>query len=189
MADLSVFPVWRYFSLTSDHAIAKAFWIVSFAVLTAIGAQIEIPLKPVPLTLQTFFVLLSGAFLGKRNGFLSMSLYLLLGIVGVPVFAGGGFGPHILLGPTGGYLLAFPFAALTVGYLISVRHNRIFVILAMMAGLFLIFAVGMLQLNFVYFHNWGESMKAGLLAFSLWDVVKLVAASSIYSQFLERTKS
>jgi biotin transport system substrate-specific component len=179
----------RYVSLTSDHTAAKAFWIVTFAILTAIAAQIEIPLTPVPLTLQTFFVLLSGAFLGRTNGFLSMSLYLILGISGLPVFAGGGFGLHSLLGPTGGYLLAFPFAAFTIGYLLSLRKTRVFVVLAMTAGLVVIFALGTLQLNLVYFHNWSESAKAGLLAFSAWDLVKLVAASSIYSQFLERAKS
>jgi biotin transport system substrate-specific component len=179
----------KYTSLSSDHAFAQSFWIVSFAILTAIGAQFEIPLKPVPLTLQTFFVLLSGAFLGKRNGFLSMSLYLLLGAAGLPVFAGASFGFVTFVGPTGGYLLAFPFAALTVGYLISIRNTRVFVIIAMMAGLFVIFALGTLQLNFAYLHNWSVSLKSGLLAFSLWDIVKLVAASSIYSQFLERTKN
>lgn len=178
----------KYLGLTSEHAIAKTLWIVTFAILTAVAAQIEIPLKPVPLTLQTFFVLLSGAFLGRRNGFFSMSLYLLMGIAGVPVFAGASAGLHVLLGPSGGYLLAFPFAALTVGYLISIRHSRVFVLASMVAGLFLIFALGTVQLNFAYFHNWNESLKAGLLAFSLWDIVKLLAASSIYSQFLERTR-
>lgn len=178
----------KFVSLTSEYPVARVFWIVTFAFLTAVAAQIEIPLNPVPLTLQTLFVLLAGAFLGKRNGFLSMSLYLVGGIVGVPVFAGASAGPHVLLGPTGGYLLAFPFAAFLIGYLISLRHTRIYVLLAMMAGLFLIFAVGTVQLNFVYLHNWSESLKAGLLAFSVWDIVKLLAASSIYSQFLERTR-
>jgi biotin transport system substrate-specific component len=117
-----------------------------------------------------------------------MSLYLLLGISGLPVFAGGGFGIHTLLGPTGGYLLAFPFAAFAIGYLISLRRTPMFVVLAMGAGLAVIFALGTLQLNLVYFHNWMESAKAGLIAFSVWDIVKLVAASSIYSQFLERVK-
>jgi biotin transport system substrate-specific component len=178
----------KYISLTSDYPVAKIFWIGAFAFLTAIAAQVEIPLTPVPLTLQTFFVLLAGAFLGKRNGFLSMSLYLASGITGLPVFAGGSSGIHVLIGPTGGYLLAFPFAAFVIGHLVSLRHTRVFVGLAMAAGLFLIFALGTLQLNFVYFHNWNESLKAGLLAFSVWDVVKLLAASAIYSQFLERRR-
>ena len=179
-------PPAKHLGLTSENAVAKSLWVLAFAVLTAIGAQIEIPLKPVPLTFQTFFVLLSGAFLGRRNGFLSMSLYLLMGVAGLPVYAGASAGAHVLLGPSGGYLLAFPFAAFTVGYLVSMMHSRLFVILAMATGLILIFLLGMIQLNFVYFHSWSESLKSGLLAFSLWDIVKLAAASSIYSQFLER---
>ncbi len=179
----------KYVSLTSDSPIAKILWIVTFAVFTAIAAQIEIPLRPVPLTLQTFIVLLAGAFLGKRNGFVSMSIYLLSGIAGLPVFAEASSGLHVLFGPTGGYLLAFPFAASAIGYLVSLRHTWSSVMLAMTAGLLLIFVFGIVQLNFVYFHNWNESLKAGLLAFSIWDIVKLLAASSIYSQFLERKSS
>ena len=118
-----------------------------------------------------------------------MSLYLLLGLVGLPVFAGAGFGLHSLIGPTGGYLLAFPIAAFVIGTLISLRRSRLNILLAMAAGLFIIFSLGTAQLNFVYIHNWSESLKAGLLAFSLWDIVKLVAASSIYSHFLERMKN
>lgn len=189
MQDVKVVSLSKYLSLASENSIARTFWIVTFAILTAVAAQIEIPLKPVPLTLQTFFVLLSGAFLGKKGGFLSMSLYLLLGAVGLPVFAGGGFGFPILIGPTGGYLLAFPIAAFVTGSLLSLNRNHFFVILAMAAGLLLVFIFGTLQLNFVYLHNWNDSLKAGLLAFSLWDVVKLIAASSIYSQFLERLRS
>ena len=189
MQDTKVTVLSEYLGLTNEKSTAQVLWIVTFAVLTAIAAQIEIPLKPVPLTLQTFFVLLSGAFLGKRNGFLSMSLYLLLGLTGLPVFAEGGFGLHVLLGPTGGYLLAFPLAAFVIGYLVSLNRSRLFVLLAMSAGLLIVFVFGTVQLNFVYLHNWTDSLKAGLLAFSLWDIVKLVAASSIYSQFLERKKT
>lgn len=188
MADIRTYAVAKYISLTSDHSIAKAFWIVTFTILTAVGAQIEIPLKPVPLTLQTFFVLLSGAFLGKKNGFLSMSLYLGLGIAGLPVFSSGSFGLHAIIGPTGGYLLAFPIAAFVVGYLVSVKRDWLFITLSMVAGLVIIFSFGIVQLTLVYFHNWSESLKAGLMAFSLWDLIKLLAASSIYSQFLERVK-
>ncbi len=189
MVESRVGSVSKYVSLTSDTAMAKAFWIVSFALMTAIAAQIEIPLKPVPLTLQTMFVLLAGAFLGWRNGFLSMILYVALGAVGLPVFAGAGFGFSILIGPTGGYLLAFPVAAFLIGYLISLNRSRLFVLFSMTVGLLIIFLLGTVQLNFVYFHNWSESLKTGLLAFSVWDIAKLLAASSIYSQFLERTKS
>src|SRR5690606_40894557 len=84
--------------------------LLSFTFLTAITAQITIPVKPVPFTLQTMAVLLSGAILGAKRGALSQLFYLTLGIIGFPVFAqtpDGAIGFARLLGPTGGYLLAF----------------------------------------------------------------------------------
>jgi biotin transport system substrate-specific component len=179
----------KYIGVTGIQSVTRVLWIVTFTLLTAISAQIEIPLRPVPLTLQTFFVLLSGAFLGKRDGFLSMSLYLGLGALGLPVFAGGAFGLHSILGPSGGYLLAFPVASFAIGYLVSISQKRLFILFSMFLGLMIIFTFGTIQLNFVYFHNWSHSLEAGFLIFSVWDVVKLLAASSIYSQFLERKKT
>src|SRR5512135_696659 len=96
----------------SEQGVAgQLLWIVSFAVATAVAARVEIPHQPVPYTLQTMVVLLSGAFLGARNGALSQLLYLCGGAVGLPLFAGGAFGVAPFIGPTGGYLLAFPAAA------------------------------------------------------------------------------
>src|SRR6185503_16683422 len=102
-----------------------------FAALTAIGAQIEIPNAPVPYTLQTLFVLLSGALLGPRYGAASMLLYLAAGALGLPVFSSFGFGAARLLGPTGGYLLAFPAASFATGYLAGERPTFIRLVLAM----------------------------------------------------------
>ena len=86
----------------------ELFWISAFSILTAFSAQVSVPFQPVPFTLQTMFVVLTGAFLGARNGAISQIIYLLLGIIGVPVFAGLSFGFFKLIGPTGGYLLSFP---------------------------------------------------------------------------------
>ncbi len=168
----------------------QAMWIVAFSALTAVGAQIEIPHQPVPYTMQTLFVLLSGALLGKRNGALSQLLYLFIGAVGLPVFSGFGFGVARLLGPTGGYLLSFPVAAFTVGYLISMNKHRVYPpsfwrawsLLSMVIGLFIVFSLGTLQLNFVYFHNWSDAFRNGFLIFSWWDIVKLTAATVIYNR-------
>ena len=91
-------------SLPDKRIYIQAFWAFTFAVLMAIGAQIEIPNQPVPFTMQTFFVLSAGALLGKRGGAISMGLYLILGAIGLPVFSGGAFGLAKILGPTGGYL-------------------------------------------------------------------------------------
>lgn len=167
--------------LSGATVSTQALWITAFTILTAIGAQIEIPHKPVPYTLQTFFVLLAGAFLGMRNGAISQLAYLAIGIVGVPVFSGLGFGLARLLGPTGGYLLSFPIAAFAVGYLLRQQKSFIWSFLSMAVGLFIIFSFGTLQLYFVYYRDWLLAVTNGLLIFSWWDVLKLFAAASIYS--------
>ena len=98
------------------------FWILSFAFLTALSAQIIVPIKPVPITMQTLIVFLAGAFLGSKNGMASQFTYLAAGIIGIPVFAGLSFGLPVLLGPTGGYLISFPVAAFVIGYFTE-RNN------------------------------------------------------------------
>ncbi len=169
-------------SVASDSISAQVFWVVTFALLTAVGAQIEIPYQPVPFTLQTMFVLLSGGLLGERNGSISMLLYLGLGLVGLPVFSGGGFGLIRMLGPTGGYLFAFPVAAYTAGILLKNRKNLLPIALSMFVSLAIIFLMGTLQLGLVL-GNWSTAVTSGLLIFSVWDLVKLAAATGIVYQF------
>ncbi|MCU0452640.1 MAG: biotin transporter BioY [Bacteroidetes bacterium] len=161
-------------------------WVVGMAVLTAIGAQIEIPHQPVPFTLQTLFVLLAGGLLGPRNGFLSMSAYLLAGLAGLPVFSQFGFGLVKILGPTGGYLLAFPVAAFVVGTLTARRTEIWWTAVSLFAGLLIIFTLGTAHLGMTYARSWSEAFSAGFLIFSWWDVAKLVAATSILAG-LQRT--
>jgi len=168
-------------SLTTTRLNVQIIWIMAFTALTAVGAQIEIPHTPVPYTLQTFFVLLSGGLLGRRNGSLSQLLYLGIGACGLPVFSGMGFGLARVLGPSGGYLLSFPVAAFTVGYLLSRPSSFLRTTLVMAIGLFIVFTLGTLQLNFLYYHNITDAIANGFLIFSWWDVVKLLAASAIVS--------
>src|SRR5262249_61686117 len=99
-------------ALPRAGAMQHAALVVGASVVTALAAQVAIPLPwtPVPITGQTFAVLLTGAVLGARRAFLAQVLYLLEGAVGLPVFAGGAAGMLKLIGPTGGYLLAVPFA-------------------------------------------------------------------------------
>ncbi len=169
-------------ALPSRTIVMQALWITGFALMTAVGAQIQIPHQPVPYTLQTFFVLLSGALLGKRNGALSQILYVALGAAGMPLFSSWGFGLARVLGPTGGYLLAFPVAAFVVGYLVRRQNNFVWTLVSMFIGLVIIFSLGTLQLNFLYFHDWALSLTNGFLIFSWWDVVKLVAAAGIVTR-------
>ncbi|MGH2568197.1 MAG: biotin transporter BioY [Bacteroidota bacterium] len=172
--------------LSSGSSLIQTFWISTFALLTALGAQIEIPHQPVPYTFQTLFVLLAGALLGPRNGFISMAMYLSLGALGLPVFSGAAFGVARILGPTGGYLLAFPLAALAVGHLVHKREHIAWTLLSMVVGLLIIFSLGTIQLNLVYFRNWGAAFQAGFLIFSWWDLLKLLAAATIYHHLSRR---
>ncbi len=174
-------------SASHGSVLTQTAWVAGMAVLTAIGAQIEIPHQPVPFTLQTLVVLLAGGLLGPRNGFLSMSAYLLAGLAGLPVFSQFGFGLAKILGPTGGYLLAFPVAAFVVGSLTERRQEIWWIAGSLFAGLVVIFSFGTAHLGVTYARTWGEALSAGFLIFSWWDVVKLVAATSILAG-LQRTR-
>lgn len=171
---------------SNSTVLAQAGWITAFAVLTAIGAQIEIPHYPVPFTLQTFFVLLSGAFLGSRNGFLSQVLYLSIGALGLPVFSGGAFGLVKIFGFTGGYLLSFPIAAAIVGYMVSLRRGYGWTLFSMFVALLAVFTCGTLYLNYVSIHDLSQAFAGGFLIFSWWDILKLSAAAAIYNEFSKK---
>jgi biotin transport system substrate-specific component len=110
--------------MEQSDKIRKMAYASVLAALTGAGALITVPLGPVPFTLQTVFVILAGFLLGTRWGFISVTLYLLLGAAGLPVFAGGAAGAGHLLGPTGGYLVSFPFGAAVAGYLAEVGDGR-----------------------------------------------------------------
>ena len=166
-------------TLSEQNLRIRAFWIFTVALCMAVGAQIEIPNQPVPFTMQTFFVLLGGALLGKRDGAISMGMYLILGIIGLPVFSGGASGLAKIIGPTGGYLLSFPIAAFIVGYLTGLRNEYWWMLISMFVGSFIIFSLGAIHLNYVYLHSWINSFYAGFLIFSWWDGVKIVSAATI----------
>lgn len=174
-------------ALEGRSTAVQALWIGIFAALTAAGAQIEIPHTPVPYTLQTFFVLLAGAMLGGRNGSLSQGVYLAAGLVGLPVFAGWSSGLLRLFGPSGGYLLAFPFAALSVGYLARRGSSFLATLVSMAVGMLVIFSLGTLYLYTFYLHDLGAAVTNGFLVFTWWDGLKLLAAASIAARLRRGT--
>ena len=98
--------------------------IIGFALLTTAGAQIDVPMHPVPMTMQSFAVLLAGLVLGSRDGLLAVVLYLLAAMVGLPVLAEGASGLGPFTGPTAGYIYAFPFAAFMAGLLSEHAEKR-----------------------------------------------------------------
>jgi len=169
----------------------KIFLIVSFSILTAISAKIALPTYPVPFTLQTMAVVLAGAFLGKKNGFYSQILYLAMGATGLPVFASvadGTIGFLSLFGPTGGYLLAFPLGAYITGLIVEKYQNYFAVVAAMFLANIAIITFGALYLDAVYIQNLSQSLKIGGAIFSVWTVVKVFAAASIFFSFKKISK-
>jgi biotin transport system substrate-specific component len=172
--------------LAEPAVFQQVIWTSVFAAATALGARLEIPHEPVPYTLQTMVVLLAGAFLGPRNGALSQLLYLGAGLLGAPVFAGGSSGLARLIGPTGGYLVAFPVAATVVGSLLSQKKTLLWSLGAMAAGLLLIFVSGTLHLYAFSLHDFGGAVTSGFLLFTWWDVLKLSAAAAFYAALAKR---
>jgi biotin transport system substrate-specific component len=159
-------------------------------VLTAAASQVSVPLPftPVPFTFQPMIVLLGGAVLGARLGMTAQVLYLAAGIAGLPVFA---FAPELpqgaarLLGPTGGYLMAYPFAAFAAGALAGRGLDRRYLssLLAMAAGLAVIFACGVTWLTLfapgAEVRSLQQALAAGLYPFVLADAIKLCLAAAV----------
>ena len=175
--------------LLSSVKESELFWIISFSILTAISAQVSIPIKPVPFTLQTMVVLLAGAFLGAKNGAYSQILYIFIGAIGFPVFAqtaDGTMGIARLIGPTGGYLLAFPISAYLVGYLTSRSQKYSFVVLSMIIAEIVVIISGTLYLYAAYMHNLIDAIKTGAAIFSVWMIVKVFTAAAIYFAFAKK---
>jgi len=155
------------------------FLVFSFAILTGIWAKLKIEIGPVPITMQTFAVLLSEALLGAKRGALSQIIYLLLGLSGIPGFSRGGEVAY-LMSPTFGYILGFVFAAYVVGWLCERGFDRKIerTIFAMLLGnLIIIYILGLLWLG--KFVGFEKALAVSLYPFIIGDLFKLLLASLI----------
>jgi biotin transport system substrate-specific component len=162
--------------------------VLFVTILTAVAAQISIPLPftPVPFTFQPMVVLLGAAALGPRLGMASQILYLSLGFAGLPVFAASPVLPQgaaRLLGPTGGYLMAYPFAAFAAGWLAERGFDRRYIsaVAAMLCGLAVVFAGGILWLTLASQPSIGLSgaLATGFVPFIIPDLLKLLVAAAV----------
>lgn len=156
--------------------------VAAGAALTAVFAQIAVPLWPVPMTLQTLAVLLVGASLGTVRATLSMGLYALVGLAGLPVFSDYSSGVGVILGPTGGYILGFIPAAAIVGWLSAREWDRKLAKAAatFLGGTVVVFAVGLPWLAASLGLGLEATLEGGLFPFIIGGIVKaLVAAGAL----------
>lgn len=163
----------------TNSPLRQMVYAAMFGALTAIGAFMVIPLQPVPITLQTLFTGLAGVLLGGYGGALSQIVYVLLGIIGLPVFAGGKAGLGILLGPTGGYLIGFIAAAYVIGKITRAKQEcgLAWIVLALAAGNLVIYALGTLQLSLVAHISLFKAVMVGVVPFLIGALLKLLAAA------------
>jgi biotin transport system substrate-specific component len=177
--------------IINDRLANAVIGVAFFVIATALGAYVRIPLRgnPVPITLQTFFALLSGAVLGRRLGVFSQVGYIMAGLVGIPVFQNLSFGIPHLLGPTGGYIIGFALAAYLVGQFIgegTPSKGRLFATFAV--GDLVIHLLGFLWLTYLYKMSPATAISLGVLPFLPGETLKILAATAVYSRIWRRSR-
>jgi len=179
--------------LVPDRTARRVIAVTAFVVATALAAQIRVPVPftPVPLTLQTMVVLLAGVLLGPRLGAASQLTYLAMGIGGLPVFAGGQLGLAYLLGPTGGFLLAFPAAAFLAGLITRPGARRglgdaVLLVVGLAAASLLILLSGAAWLTTLT-GDLAGAIALGVVPFLIGDAIKVALAALIAWRLRRRT--
>jgi len=152
-----------------------------FAALTAIGAFISIPVGPVPISLQTFFVLLSGIILGSRKAMLSQVVYVMLGLIGLPIFAGFSGGFQTIFKPSFGFIIGFIIAAYVVGKISERESNSIkYMSIAVITGSLIMYVIGIPYMYYILNIILSKSldiiqiMKLGMFMFIPGDILKAI---------------
>ena len=150
--------------------------------MNCVSAYIIIPLpfSLSPIALQTLIVNLTGYVLNAKQAFMTMLVYLLVGLAGVPVFTGGSAGPGKLFGPTGGYIIGFLFTAVFLAYFRGEKYSfKRYALLGCVIGIPLIYFFGVLQLKLITGMGWDKAIMTGALPFIPLDIVKCLAAAVI----------
>ncbi|TCL73192.1 biotin transport system substrate-specific component [Hydrogenispora ethanolica] len=164
--------------MDSNSSLRPTVFASLFTALIIVGGYLSFPLpfSPVPVVLADFFVLLSGLALGAAWGGVSVGFFLLLGLIGLPVLAGGAAGLPVFFGPTGGFLLGYLAEAVLAGFI--ARRGRPCLwkdLTAVVAGFTVLFVLGVLWLHFSLKLDWPKTLAAGLLPFIPGTVIKAIA--------------
>ena len=167
--------------------------MVVIALMTAVTCilgplSLAIPVSPVPISLTNLAVYFAVYILGTKNGTLSYCLYLLIGLIGVPVFSGFTGGPGKLLGPTGGYLIGFIFMAVCCGYFIEKSHQRVLHFAGMVLGTAICYLFGTAWLAFLTGMSFSAALGAGVIPFIPGDLAKIVIALVVGPELRSRLR-
>ena len=179
------------YEIVLHKVLIKILSVSLFIWLTTFGAYVKVslPFTPVPVTLQTLSVMLSGAFLGAKLAGISQIGYLMLGYLGLPVFTGASSGQAVFCGPTGGYLVGFVFCAYIIGRIIKLRENFGWILFSFSLGSLIILALGTIWLSIYMGIDFKEAFMLGFLPFIAGDTMKVFVASYFYKIFRYRLKS
>ena len=180
----------EYIKTVPSQKIVKYLLIVFLgSLLLTISAKIKIPFYPVPMTMQTFVVVLMGITFGWRLGVATISLYLFEGIIGLPVFAGTpekGIGLVYFIGPTMGYLIGFLFATFFAGYL-NLKKNMFIVFLKLIFSVSIIYIFGILWLGTLI--GWNKPiLELGLIPFLLAEIFKISLLAILTKKLIQFRK-
>ncbi|GMR12911.1 MAG: biotin transporter BioY [Gemmatimonadota bacterium] len=176
---------WAAHEVSSSRSVSVGMGIVAFVIMTSLSAYVAVPVPgtAVPMTLQSLFVILAGAILGPWAGAAAMVSYLGVGLAGAPVFSVGHAGLAWLLGPTGGYLIAFPAAACAVGLLAGGRDaGALRVLAALVAGTLVVFVGGVAQLLVITQQDFRVVVALGVTPFVVGGVIKALIALVVVHQ-------
>jgi biotin transport system substrate-specific component len=177
--------------IVSNKTAISIVGVCCFALLTWLGAYIYIPLgfTPVPMTLQTMFVFLSGAILGRKLGAISQTTYLSMGIFGLPLFSAGGFGLLHIVGPTGGYIVGFVVASYLIGSILKDKTSTIAIATAFLAGAFVIYICGSAWLVLGFNIGFRQALLLGVLPFMPGCIIKIILATTITRLYIKRSRN
>ena len=174
--------------MTQNRTLSLILPAFGAAIIAAL-AQIIIPIGAVPITLQTFAVGLVAAILKPKEATLAATLYLILGAIGLPVFAGGGGGLQAFFGPSTGYLLAYPFFALVTSKLTHAETPIWKIFVAFVLGDALVFVGGILSLHFLGKMGWSAAVAVGLTPFIIPDLLKGLIVALVTKPVLKALKN
>jgi len=162
-----------------------------FTALIIVGGfiSIPIPISPVPIVLADFFIMLTGLFLGLKHGLISTSLYIALGTIGLPVFAGGRGGLIVFFGPTGGFLFGYLAMVVFIGFISDKMKPKISsFLIALIGGNILLYLIGVPWLRIVTNISWSAAIATGFIPFAPGAIFKIIAAIAIGHTYFIKLK-